>query len=376
LQGTPIKSLTPKLVGRTALKAEDVDILIRLFLSHWRYIGDPLSGTITAPSSALYEPMLPDAQIDEVSAYVTEQIQATGAETRSSAEPGRPSSPLGEDMSDLIVKEFREADAMFVVGAGRTMLVAEPETALVNFRNLMNRLWEIERGDQRGRMLIWMLDLGRQRFDDLESRNRFMNVEEVHTRFRALKRLKETMEDVAEARWNWLRSKAAIILHDTSSRPPAGSLLPTFDANHVLFSAVPPRWVGSATFRTLYDVDVSKANYTIFLRKLRPPEQRGPSRGPAPGARQRYELCYFGHTVIPAEEKSGAQLRGLPLDSPGESYTEALGTVFVAAARLLDLPGVPTEISVDELTINQTNAKEKLRHQGFLLLTLTDFMAF
>jgi len=104
---------------------------------------------------------------------------------------------------------------------------------------------------------------------------------------------------------------------------------PAFDAHHILFSAVPVRWVNSRPFRTLYGDDdyemsedrMSKTNYTIFLRKTpeRPP-------GPSPRSLQRYELRYFGNTVLWSDEKDEAELRGLELIPPGESYTEALGT--------------------------------------------------
>ncbi len=368
-QGTPIRSLTPKLVGRTNLReAADVDVLVRLFLSHWKYTGDPHSGTITVPSSDLYEPLLPDAEIEDVCAYVAEQIRNVGAEVRGAAEQA--STLPGEDMADLIVKEFREAHSMFVVGAGQTMLVAQPEKALISFRELMDRLWSIEKADQRGRMLIWMLDLGRQWFEDLESRTRFLNVEAVRTRFRALKRFKESVEGVPEARWNWLQSKAVIVLHDTSSRQPAGTSLPAFDPHHVLFSAVPPRWVNLPAFRTLYG-DVSKANYTIFLRKERPPEPGGSSESSSSESRQRYVLRYFGNALL-----GKGHLRGLELIPPGESYTEALGTVFVAAAHFLGLSGIPAEVSIDNLKVSQEQAKEKLQHHGLLLLSLDEFMRF
>src|SRR5215471_3741804 len=68
-QGTPIRSLTPKLVGRTNLKPADADVLIRLFLSHWDYVGDPNSGEITASTADVYQPLLLDAQIEEVCGY-------------------------------------------------------------------------------------------------------------------------------------------------------------------------------------------------------------------------------------------------------------------------------------------------------------------
>src|SRR5215471_19840703 len=77
-QGTPIRSLTPKLVGRTNLKPADADVLVRLFLSHWEYTGDPNSGEITGKSTELYRPLFYVAEIEGVGAYVAERISAGG----------------------------------------------------------------------------------------------------------------------------------------------------------------------------------------------------------------------------------------------------------------------------------------------------------
>src|SRR5262249_62133859 len=71
------------------------------------------------------------------------------------------------------------------------------DLALIGFRNLMNWLWAIDRADGGERILIWTLDLGRQDFEDPESRARFMNVEALMSRFKALKRFRES---AAEAR--------------------------------------------------------------------------------------------------------------------------------------------------------------------------------
>ena len=55
-------------------------------------------------------------------------------------------------------------------------------------------------------------------------------------------------------------------------------------------------------------------------------------------------------------------------------YVEALGTVFVAAASILGLQSTPAELSIDGMTIDPRHAIEKLRHHGFLLLRLDEFM--
>jgi hypothetical protein len=240
----------------------------------------------------------------------------------------------------------------------------------------MDRLWDVEKNDARQRMLIWMLELGRQNFDG-ESVSRFLNVEAVLSRFKALKRFKES---ATEGRWNWLQSRAVIVLHDTSGSAGSGGsgLLPRFDPHHVLFSAVPPKWFGSPEFQTLYgDGRISEANYTIFLRKT-PDRSTGERRGSpdesSSGSRQRYQLRYFGHASLKSSDESKGEIRGLQLIPPGESYTEALGTVFMAAAQLLGLQGIPADGSIDNFKISQAQSKEKLEHHGFVLLRLDDFM--
>jgi hypothetical protein len=365
--GTPIKSLTPKLVGRTHLKAADADILIRLFLSHWDYVGDPHSSEIGARSADLYEPLLPRVEIEGVSGYVAERIATLSTEIRGTTESG-PALPVpGQDMSELIAAEFKDAAAYFQIGAGQTVLVAQPEMVLIGFRNLMNRLWAIDSADATERILIWTLDLGRQDFDDAESRLRFMNVEALISRFKAMKRFKESH---AEERWNWLQSRTVIVLHDTRSGRPDVPWLPAFDPHHVLFSAIPPRWAGSPEFLTLYGTErLQGTNYSIFLKRAVADSSQ--ERG-----QPRYELRYFGHALLKSGDKGEFQPRALGLKAPGRSYVEALGTVFEAAARTLALRNIPAELLVDGMKIDSDHAVEKLRHHGFLLLRLDEFMRF
>jgi hypothetical protein len=362
--GTPIKSLTPKLVGRTHLRPADAGVLVRLFLSHWDYVGHR-SGQIAARSADLYRPMLPGQEIEKVCDYIVERISTVGPEPRNEAERVVELSPSGQDMNELIATEFKRSAALFIVGAGQTLLVARPELALVGFRDIVTRLWRIYEDDRQERFLIWILDLGRQDFDDPESRLRFMNVEALISRFKALKRFKES---VAEARWRWLQSKTIIVLHDTHGGRPDVPWLPTFDPNHVLFSAIPPRWAGSPEFLALYGTErLHETNYTIFLRK---------SAESSSDDGEDCELRYFGNALLKSDEKGGRQPRGLQLNAPGRSYTEALGTVFVAATQVLGRRNAPLGLTIDGMQIKPAHAVEKLRHHGFLLLRLDQFMRF
>lgn len=372
--GTPIKSLTPKLVGRTHLRPADAGVLVRLFLSHWDYVGGPKSGEIGGRSANLYEALLPKDEIDEISQYVLERISKGEERSRREAE-----SAIGvslQNMTDVMVAEFEQAAAVFQVGAGQTLLVARPEMALVSFRSLINAWWNIDRVKDQDRILVWTLDLGRQDFDDPESRVRFINVEMLIARFKALKRFKER---VTEARWNWLQSRTVIVLHDTRSVRPDIPRLPAFDPNHVLFSAIPPKWAGSPEFVALYGNErLLETNYTIFLRRSTEVsseekaslEERELSGEKSSDLSGRYELRYFGHAFT---ENGGPEPKSLKLNAPGRSYTEALGTVFVGATELLRRGTMPLQLSIDGMKIDPTYAIEKLRHHGFVLLRLDEF---
>jgi len=97
-----------------------------------------------------------------------------------------------------------------------------------------------------------------------------------------------------------------------------------------------------------------------------------PNEVPSP-VREKYELRYFGQAVL-TDEKGDRQPRALPLIEPGRSYTEALGTVFIAAIHVLGLRGAPADLSIDGMKIDPAHAIEKLRHHGFRLLGLDEFM--
>src|SRR5215472_7788727 len=300
-QSSLIRSLTPKLVGRTNLKPADADVLVRLFLSHWDYVGDPSSGEIVGRSA--YSPLLSDTEIEGVCKYVADRISAVGFETKSDGESVTASSLPGQDSFDLLANEFKEAAAHFQVSAGQSVLFDQGEKALAGFRKVMNGLWAVDRVDARGRILIWTVDLGRQDFEDPESRTRFWNVQALISRFKALKLFKESD---TEARWNWLQSRTVIVLHDTLSVRPEVPRLPAFEPHHVLFNAIPPRWAGSPEFLELYGHErLQQTNYTIFLRPAAEelPKAMRRSDNISLPEHQAYALRYFGNALLRSGEK-------------------------------------------------------------------------
>jgi hypothetical protein len=370
-QGTPIRSLTPKLAGRTNMRPGDAGALVRLFLSHWDYVGDSRSVQAGEKSSVLYKPLLPDEQIEEVSRHVMDRISEVKRGTKGESESSPSRSIPWRNMMEIFATEFQKSEATFFIGSGQSVLVTQPEMNLIGFRDVINKLWEIDKSDDHERILVWTLDLGRQDFEDVESRLRFMNAESLMTRFKALKRFKERD---TEARWEWLKSRAVILLHDTRSVRPDVPRLPAFDPHHILFGAIPPRWVRLTTFGELFGTTFERlpdSNYTIFLKNAAIEEIDQSDRI---SSRARYALRYFGLVLLNNDEKGQREVRGLELDAPGRSYVEALGTVFVAARQMLGLRNTPADLLIEGMSIDQAYATEKLRHHGFSLQNIEEFL--
>jgi hypothetical protein len=375
---TPIKSLTPKLAGKTNVRPAEAQLLVQLFLSHWKYIGDPKSNEVSERPSESYEAMLPVDEIEEVAQYVMNQISESAQGGKGEVDSGPVVSTPGNGIAETIAAEFQKSVAMFVVGPGQVLLVQQPEMALIGFRNLINRLWEIDTSDDQERILVWTLDLGRQDFEDLDSRLRFMNAEALISRFKALKQFKESN---TEARWKWLRSRALILLHDTQGARPDVPRLPNFGPDHILFSAIPPKWLRSPKFPTLYGTSferLSDSSYTIFLERSNQESLDQTERAVQISSNlgRRHDIHYFGHAVLESADTGEREAMSVELDTPGRSYAEALGTVFVAAMQTLGLRTAQAELLIDGMKIDQTDATEKLRHCGFLLRKIDDFLKF
>jgi hypothetical protein len=203
---------------------------------------------------------------------------------------------LGQDSAELIAKQFQKSAALITVGPGQIVLTPRPEKVLVGFIDIMNRLWTIVRTDGEERIIIWVLARGRPG-EDFESRTRFMNVDALTSRLKALKEFKER---ATESRWKWLQSRAVIVLHDTGSIrwdvPPVAA----FEPHHVLFSAVPARWAESSLFRALYGgrlQRLNQASISIFLGHSH-------ERLSTQDSSKAYSISYYGHTIYPPNSRN------------------------------------------------------------------------
>jgi hypothetical protein len=363
--GAEVRSLTPKLVGKTRISAKDAETLLRFFLQNWPEGEEGEDGEVL---SVLYAPLLSKTQIDEIVALVSDGI-VTGAIPILSAEPLTAEQPAtqiaylpGEAAGKLIQRMFQECDAYFIVGTERPLVTQQPRTELWGFRNIINQLKEIEETENRPRPIIWVLDMGRQKFEeeDVEARQRYLGVQALLTRFKALQHFEDRGR---EERWAWLNKHAAIMVFDIRLEPGdmRGIRRPTFAAHHVSFTAVAPLWAMNSNFRALYGSDLERLdqrNFSVFYRAA------GWPAFTEAGEETRVHRRYFGYASFAREVG-----RGMELPSPGANYEDAYRTAYAAAVDMLGLENKSAETFVDP-----KHAAAQLRYLGYRLLPLSEFM--
>jgi hypothetical protein len=365
-QNNSVRSLTPKLVGKTRIKPKDAENLLWAFLSYW-----PESDAEGAESEELnYEQILSDEEIEDLADLIVAKINALPSLI--SSQVSRASSELvaddipGEPVAELVAQQFEDSDAYFIVGTERP-LVTQSRTELIGFRDIINQLKYIEDADGKARLLVWILDLGRQRFEDFESRQRYLNVQALITRFKALRLFQDRGK---QERWEWLRSRAAFVVLDTLYDQPfeRGVKRPSFVTHNVSFNAVAPEWAKNTNFRTLYGSELERLDqrsFSVFLKA---------EGWPAPtdeDEEAKEFVRYFGYASFKVDNKlnSDTVARGLDLPSPGDSYEDAYRTVYAAALDLLKL-----ENRAIDAGINGAQASAQLRLLGFRLMHLDEFM--
>ncbi len=356
---TPIRSLTPKLTGKTRIKPRDGATLIRYFLTNWPETGPDEDGTV------IYKPLLSEKEIRAVAEAIEEYINDAEDVTPSEQQPGEVVSVLpGEDIEATLTQFYEESDAYIQVSPEQTLITPQPRTALIGFRNLMNKLWMIEKRGKKKRPIIWIQDIGDRTFDDYENRAKYLNVQSLITRLKAMHFFEERDSD---ERWQWLQSRAVIVLQD--SRREAGADLklqrrPSFVAHNISFAAVAPLWLASPTFRALYGRDlerVQERSFAVFYN--------GAAEWQSDSEWDPDDLRYIGLATFAALPNPVG--RGLELEPLGLRYAEGLRTVYSAAMHKL---GVPLAASSRPL-VKGEEAIQQLRYLGYFVLRLDEFLA-
>ena len=360
-RGTRVKSLTPKLVGKTNIGSEDGAILVRFLLSNWPQPG-------LDEEHMQYKALGSKSEVETIGDYIEEQLRKTpGASAISPiAIGGSVDEELpGEPNSQLISRLFRECDVMITVAPEQVFVSAGPKTELIGFRDLIDLLRRVEAEDRRRRTLIWILDLGGPQLNDKSTRRKYLNVQQLIIRFKALIHYKDAE---AEERLEWLKERAVIIVLDTYGDW-RGSVnlarLPNFSSSHLSLSATTTEWMSSPNFRALYGSELEQERmrqrvFQVFFNA-------SADWGSEPDNEE--DLRYFGFASF---KKSNDQVvgRGLELPALPSRYAEAFRAVCAAATDFLEME--PIDFKKEQ--VRAEDAKKQLSYIGYNVLDLTGFM--
>lgn len=364
-RGASVKSLTPKLTGKTRIRPKDGATLLHFFLSQWPFPPKDGAKGQAGEDDLSYRPLLPSSDVDAIADYISKQLSAEDIPVDEVSHGSAIVESLpGRISRDLNAELFAQCEVMIVVSTENSLIVATPKTELIGFRDTINRFWITEKEDEKKRPLIWVLDLGRQDFEDVNARAAFMNVQALMTRFKALRDFDERQ---SKERWEWLKSRVVIVLLDTRHEeeiPLNRVRRPFFLAHHVNLTAVAPLWLSLPRFRGLYGSNLERLDDRSFSVFYNSSEwEKSPDDN---------EIRYVGHALfyLGPREKGDRQLRGIELPSPGQNYDEAFKTVYAAAMHKL---GLPLPESAD-LHVGGKAAIEQLNYLGFLVLSLDDFL--
>lgn len=367
---TPVRSLTPKLVGKTRIKAEDAERLIRFILTNWP-TKDQGDG-----KGVRYQRLMQASDVDEIVGAVSDYMESLPDSDDVAAPSGAlaipdPETlpPPGRDVTEIFRTTFAEADALFTVATERSLVAQDEKTALIGFRNLMSLLQSIEEQDGKDRPLVWVIDLGRRTFEDLEARLRYMGFKNLQMRFNAL----HDFDDKSRhERWKWLLSRAAFIVQDVQYDMPVdmrGVRRPAFLAHHISFTALAPIWAASANFRTLYGRElenVDQRSFSVFFNA-----DGWPYDGEY--VTEEPQHCrYFGYASFAKDRKPNSErlARGLALPFMGYNYEDAYNTAYTA---LTDLLGLKNRLP-DSGKLSGKHATAQLSYLGFRMMGLEEFM--
>ena len=159
-----VKSLTPKLRGRTKLRPEDAGVLVAIFLLLWNHDSSLTGARVEKVEREQYEPMLPDDEIEIARNYIVNRVSAEqtwGDDSLQSRERVR-------DSSEAILENFEKARVLITLSpqSSSTFIPRDPKNMYRGFRDQVDQLWQIARSSDQPHILIWIFSLGNQTFRD------------------------------------------------------------------------------------------------------------------------------------------------------------------------------------------------------------------
>ena len=366
-----IRSLEPKLSGKTNLKREDATKLFRLFLSKWHrgnklgnekpYVDGDLDPMLERLLNAFY----PANDQNRTNKFLLPDKK--NANEQSTQEPQN--NALREGIT-VLEELFEESDAVITVS--RTRTVSDVPDAIKRFQELMDRFREIDGSDNRQRILMWIVDIGRRTSDDPKALLALRNLDALAFQFRAIA-LADHPERIE--RWRWLEKSAVILVGSIKrnemvrfyekvgfSISQTDMTMPWVYTNLLLLSETPDEWAKAQELRLLYGQELERLEERAFSIHA--------NRSGWNDSRTQ-KLRYIGFEP-PMDDKfainSEAPRHAIELPSPSRRHDEAFEQAYAAACYRMQ---VNLE-SFDDCFPAQSFGH--LMHYNFIVLKLNEFL--
>ena len=408
-----VKSLHPKLTGKTRISKDDAKSLMMLFLGRWKFVGVKEGDWVLTPDGYAPFQCRDCKKLCEALADAMYSAGSIGLVL-----PVRTSeSQLEEIQRDwkAVANLYRTSDAVINFSRHKAALGETPAATMRFFWHLFKNFYDTMK--DKNPIFIWIIDIGGRQAEDEEAWGEFFNFEMLKAQFRSfatfdsiddaddtesdkvsaeskveensgirdafLRSLTIPEESHREKRWKWLCDHAVIIiqnLHQEEFRELYREEDEGVDkirlkdigvtAENILPKMLPHIWEQNRRFRGLYgsNIDVADATLTAFFK------QDGWDEVPS-GSGEVNDVRYFAHALTPKYSSSGNTDLGSvtisrEIDSPGEFYDEAFRIVYWASRRRLK--------KGDELGENNADwaiAIAYLKKEGFQILRLPEFLS-
>lgn len=399
LSGTSeVKSLHPKLKGRTKVKRKDAAAMIGLFLEKWelQQHGDPQTLT------SLYVPF-ESSDIERLRSTLIEAMfpQGSAASRKGIALSLEDSGARGRPVSyDLYRDMLEENNALIVVSRHR--IVQRHRT----FDSTLQMFWPILKSyteimdEQKCRYIIWILDIGTRNVQDPGSWQDYSNVQLLKSQLEAfssfesyndtehyldshddseddLYRLFASSSKTERMKyWSILNQYASIIVTNLrddeiihlfpeevtkQSHPRFRSYGLT--SEHLLPRLLPVRWSNIPHISNAEKDDLSDATFTVTLKLGDSEDRHRPSV-------QYSMLALDSKDTRPQEAKSKeSPVRQIELPHPGQEFDDAYRLAYHATRYRLKGDKIKRE---DERSLGG-NSINYLRQIGFEVLSIQKF---
>ena len=350
-----VPSLHPKLQGEVKLRRRDVDILTRLFLARWEYVGSRRKDDAVTPDGYLPFPSLNQ---DQLTNSISDGIFGQKGQEKKSTIL-LPTMKFANSENESAILDYmtfaRDADVIVTVSPRKSILGPSAQEGMRIWWHLFEDFFLDEKIDDK--IFVWVIDIGSRQVEDEGSFDEYYNAGLLALHFSAFANFGSALDQKQEnagpisrrlslpdsgkrlERWRWLKEHAAVVvptrgnkdiekLYQDEDEPLKTIRLQhnRLNVEHVLPRTMPSIW--SKPLEDLYKTRISDlAETTLSLAYKKLPSNQITIRYLAAADKNRLDSR--------SDDGETLSVTAIELPSPGIRYDEAYELISFACAYRL-----------------------------------------